>query len=195
MHKNERIRLEGLLDSIKSEVTRKELMGNEDLELKSTSSKDKKKKDVIEYTTNPVTGKKKYKNEEMEKELFKDIYAVQGDSIKIVERLIAKADETQEIAQESTEMLVRQREKLLKIDEELDKLGSGIDQGKREVISFLRKVASDKIIIAVIVLVILAIAGLIIWKIIESVLPKRLTHPTYATTTLAPTTLAPTGYF
>jgi SNARE protein len=186
-HKNEYRRLQALLESVKQEIQRKDLMGNAPI-LEENEKKPKKKKDV-EVTVNPRTGKKQIKDKEMEDELFKDIYATQGDSIKIVERLIAKADETTELAQESSEMLKRQREQLKKIDERLDDLGTGITRGRQEVISFLRRVASDKIILLVIVLVVLAITALIIWKIIETFLPKA--SATSAPTPAPTTTSAP----
>ena len=178
-----------LLDSIKQEISRKDLMGSVPEEIAEPNSKDKKKRSKDEVTVNPRTGKSKIKDKELEDELFKDIYTTQGESIKIVERLIAKADETTDLAQESSEMLKKQREQLRRIDEELDGLGSGIDRGKKEVVSFLRRLATDKVILMVIALIVLGLTVLIIWKIIEPFLPKN--SPTVAPTAAPTTTVTP----
>ncbi|KAL0480392.1 hypothetical protein AKO1_011061 [Acrasis kona] len=177
-HKNEYRKLETHLEDMKSEISRNTLMGGDEPPKEEKKEKKKKGSEVREVTTNPRTGKVKVKDKELEDELFKEIYEMQGESLKIVQRLIAKADDTIDVAQESAEMLKKQREQLVRIDEKMDELGSNITRGRKEIVSFMRKLATDKVIMLIIILIVLGIIGLIIWRIVVAVLPKSTPAPT-----------------
>jgi t-SNARE complex subunit (syntaxin) len=176
LHENERTKLEVNLQAARDETSRAALMGEAPIEddEKDKKSKRKSNKNKEEDVTVQTTkgGKKKVKDQELEDELFKDIYAAQDESLAIVQRLISKSDETIDIAQESQEMLSKQREQLQRIDEKMDELGSNITRGRKELVSFLRKLACDKMIMIIAVIVLLCIIALIIFLIIKPYLPK-----------------------
>ncbi len=191
-HQNEIQKLDVNLQAARDELKRAALMGEAPTEDEKDSKKEKKKKgkknqeeDVTVQTTK--SGKKKVKDQELEDELFKEIYADQDASLLIVKRLISKADDTIDIAQESQEMLAKQREQLQRIDEKMDELGDNITRGRRELVDFLRKLACDKAIMIIVAIVVLGIIALIIWKIVEPYLPKINVPTTAATPTPAPT--------
>jgi SNARE protein len=191
MHENEKTKLEVNLEAAREEINRAALMGEPDRDEKDdkkSKRKTKKEEEIIQTTKG---GKKKIKNEELENELFKEIYKDQDESLAIVQRLIQKADETTDLAQESQEMLARQREQLKRIDEKMDELGSNITRGRKEIVSFLRRLACDKMIMVIVIIIILAVIALIVWKIIEPYLPKiNVPNPSPPATTSTP---APTA--
>lgn len=100
-------------------------------------------------------------------DLFKEIFETQEDSIAILERLINRADESQVIAEDSLSILQLQREQLERIDRRMEELGTGLKRASRELRSFFRKLATEKIILLSIILITLGILALIIWGLIN----------------------------
>mmetsp|Transcript_10648 Transcript_10648/g.39745 ORF Transcript_10648/g.39745 Transcript_10648/m.39745 type:complete len:294 (-) Transcript_10648:140-1021(-) len=94
-----------------------------------------------------VDGKKRVRNEALEEELFKDVFAMQDQSLSIVQRLLQKADESSELATDTQQVLAAQREQLEHIDEEMDRLGSNITRAGKEITSFMRRMATDGLIL------------------------------------------------
>ncbi|EFC36805.1 predicted protein [Naegleria gruberi] len=171
-HKSEIAKLLQNFQTAKEKSNKDELLGATTEKKKETSKKktNKTKDDddeVVEVVASEKSASNKTKNEQIADELFKEIYETQGDSLDIVKRLIDKADETKAIAAESMEMLKRQREQLERIDKEMDELGSNITRGSNELKSFMRRLATDKLIMVLILLVVLAVLGIIIWRIVD----------------------------
>ncbi|KAL9643076.1 hypothetical protein ABK040_002816 [Willaertia magna] len=145
------------------------------------NTKQKKRKDeedevvIVEASSSEKVNDKKsgkITHDQVVDDLFKDIYGLHNDSLQIVQGLIVKAEDTKAIAADSLEMLKRQREQLERIDKDLDELGDTIKRGKAEVVSFMRRLATEKLVLVLIVLVILAIAGVIIWRIVDYVIKQ-----------------------
>lgn len=115
-----------------------------------------------------VDGKKKVKNDALEEELFKDIFDTQNQSLSIVQSLLKKADESSELATDTQKVLKEQREQLERIDEEMDHLGSNIKRAGKEITSFMRRMATDALILvlcaAATCVVVLSIIVVIICK-------------------------------
>ncbi|KAG2392004.1 hypothetical protein C9374_013489 [Naegleria lovaniensis] len=177
-HQNEIRKLEQNLATAKDKSTKDELLGTSSSagnEKKKDPSKKKRREEddeVVEVVASEKVQQNKSRNDQLADELFKEIYETQGDSLDIVKRLIDKADETKTIAAESMEILKRQREQLEKIDKEMDELGSNIKRGSNEIKSFMRRLATDKLIMILILLVVLAVLGIIIWRIVDYVIKK-----------------------
>lgn len=98
-------------------------------------------------------GEKKIKDEALEKELFKDVYALYDESLEIVSRLINKVDETENIAADSMEMLAKQKEQLRGIDNEMDNMNSSLKIANKELSSFMRRVMRTKIILIAVAII------------------------------------------
>eukprot|EP01061_Rhynchopus_euleeides_P007081 TRINITY_DN1604_c0_g2_i2.p1 TRINITY_DN1604_c0_g2~~TRINITY_DN1604_c0_g2_i2.p1 ORF type:complete len:229 (+),score=101.03 TRINITY_DN1604_c0_g2_i2:341-1027(+) len=73
---------------------------------------------------------------------------------------------TEGVAQETGEKLVKQGEQLRAIDEELDLLGTDIQRAKRELNAFARRMATDKLILCCLFLLVLGIVVAIILKFV-----------------------------
>ncbi|KAL9645205.1 hypothetical protein ABK040_002406 [Willaertia magna] len=128
-------------------------------------------KDSDNFTN--LTPEQKQLHDEIEKELFAEVFATQKECIEIIDRLNKKADETINLAADSAEMLKTQREHLLRIDEELDALGSNITRAQKEVTSFLRRIRTDKFCAVLCLIVVLAIIGGAIFAIVMRFIPKN----------------------
>ncbi len=123
----------------------------------------------------------KAEDQDLQNKLFSEIYDVQDENMNIVNGLINKADKTQELGGEISEKLKKQKEQLDIVSVELDDLGGQIKRAKKEVTSFMKGIATDKMLIVCICLVIcfisLAVALIIICKagmcrlICDNVLP------------------------
>lgn len=129
-------------NNAKDLADRDELFDNQDKKPSKPSNKESK---VEVYEDE--NGKKKVRHEALEEELFKEIYALQDESLSIVQRLLSKADEASELATDTQQVLAAQREQLERIDEEMDKLGSNITRAGREITSFMRRMATDVFIL------------------------------------------------
>lgn len=62
--------------------------------------------------------------QQMEQELFAPIFKLQQNTLEVVRKMNAKAEETIQIGTEASERLLQQEEKLKKIDAQLDDLGA-----------------------------------------------------------------------
>ena len=88
-------------------------------------------------------------NEQVEKELFSEIFETQKESLDILARMNQQAESTIDTAKESAEMLVRQREQLIEVDKKLDEMGGLIKVGVIQLRSFTRKLARSKLMLLV----------------------------------------------
>jgi hypothetical protein len=162
--------LERKMEMAKEQSDRGELLDSKDDKDKKDKTKKKKKSsgsddEDIEVTK---TGKKKQQEEkDLGEELFKEIFETQEDSIRILQRMIHKADESQALAEETSEMLKIQGEQIQRISARMDELGTNITRGGRELQSLLRKLETEKIIVIIVGLIALGILGLIIWGLIN----------------------------
>lgn len=112
-------------------------------------------------------------NDKIAAELFGPVFETQQDCLAIIERLNRKAEETLEIGAESAEILKQQREQLIVIDKKLDELGSNTKRAGRELSSLFRKLATDKLIVVVCILLALVIIVAVIIRIVLAVIPKN----------------------
>nr|AVP50010.1 NPSN11 [Naegleria fowleri]CAG4709269.1 unnamed protein product [Naegleria fowleri] len=141
---------------------------------------DNDEEDVVEVKVNEtdiykgnanLTKEQRQKHDEIERELFAEVFTTQKDCLDIIDRLNKKAEETIAIATDSAELLKQQREQLHRIDEEMDALGSNVKRAQREVTSFMRRIQTDKCCAVMCLLVALAILGGCIFAIVMKFVP------------------------
>ncbi len=106
--------------------------------------------------------RKKIRDAEMEKDLFKDVFNLQDESMQIVERLLNKATVIKEDALDINAMLMKQKEQLNVCDEQLDRINTAAKMARRELTSFMRKVVRTKILLVVIILLLILALILVI---------------------------------
>ncbi len=132
----------------------------EEEEGKEEEKKEKKKK------------KKKVKDDKLEQELFAEIFGNQDESMAIIQRMLAKAEESKKIALEASEILAKQKEQLQQCDAELDKIGDNAKLAKAELNKFMKRVGKTKfllvLIIIFLVLALLVIAGVVVFFILKT---------------------------
>ena len=87
---------------------------------------------------------------------------------------------------EMLETLSKQTEKLYQIDKELEELDGELDRAKSDVMWFFRQMAKDRCCFALMIALLLAVIGLIFWKIYSNRFPGA--PGAITTTTSAPTT-------
>ena len=132
----------------------------------------KRTSDVDMYKGNQNLSKEqRQRHDEIEKELFAEVFSTQKDCLDIIERLNKKADETMSMASDSAALLKEQREQLMRIDEEMDALGTNVQRAQKEVRSFLRRIQTDKCCAVLCLLVALAILGGCILAIVFKFVP------------------------
>jgi hypothetical protein len=109
--------------------------------------------------------------QQLERELFKDVYEAQKESLDILDRLNKKVEISTNIAIESGEVLRQQREDLYEIDRQLDELGGNTKRARNELTTIMRRLAADKFILVMCILAVIAILifilvsiGLSIWN-------------------------------
>mmetsp|Transcript_2657 Transcript_2657/g.3824 ORF Transcript_2657/g.3824 Transcript_2657/m.3824 type:complete len:204 (+) Transcript_2657:303-914(+) len=122
--------------------------------------KRKKKKPLAKKKDNPTSdtivideddsGRKVVKDEKLEQELFKEVFAEQDKCIKLIDSMIGKADEAIEVNADSLAVIKAQNEQLKKINQEMDELGGNITLARKEFASLARRLATDKLIVVVI---------------------------------------------
>lgn len=135
--------------------------GEEDEEEgKEEEKKEKKKK------------KKKVKDEKLEQELFAEIFGNQDESMAIIQRMLAKAEESKKIALEANEILAKQKEQLKQCDAELDKIGDNAKLAKAELNKFMKRVGKTKfllvLIIIFLVVALLVVAGVVVFFVLKT---------------------------
>lgn len=123
-----------------------------------------------------LTKEQRLKHDEIEKELFAEVFSTQKDCLDIIDRLNKKAEETISIASDSAELLKQQREQLIRIDQEMDELGSNVKRARREVTAFIRRIHTDKCCAVMCLLVALAILGGCIFAIVMKFVPININN-------------------
>ncbi|KAG2377928.1 hypothetical protein C9374_009013 [Naegleria lovaniensis] len=146
---------------------------------------DNDEEDVVEVKVNEteyykgnanLTKEQRQKHDDIERELFAEVFSTQKDCLDIIDRLNKKAEETIAIATDSAELLKQQREQLHRIDEEMDALGSNIKRAQKEVTSFMRRIHTDKCCAVMCLLVALAILGGCIFAIVMKFIPININN-------------------
>ncbi|KAL0484410.1 1 TM domain-containing transmembrane protein [Acrasis kona] len=156
-HKQEFKKLRAQLDNIIQQTENRDSVGVNVQETVETIKVEKKKPEEEEL------------NDQLAEQLFGPVFETQKDCLAIIDRLNMKAEETLELGAESAELLRQQREQLIIIDKKMDELGSNTKRAGKELSAFFRKLATDKLIIVVCLLIGLAVIVAVVVKIVYHV--------------------------
>eukprot|EP00163_Fabomonas_tropica_P024236 TRINITY_DN41880_c0_g1_i1.p1 TRINITY_DN41880_c0_g1~~TRINITY_DN41880_c0_g1_i1.p1 ORF type:complete len:258 (+),score=68.08 TRINITY_DN41880_c0_g1_i1:482-1255(+) len=92
---------------------------------------------------------------------------IQQESKSSLARTINTLDQTQQVATETSEQLVRQTEKLANIHDDVDRVESNLKRADRELRAFIRRLATDKLILFFLLLIVLGVVFMIVWSIVK----------------------------
>eukprot|EP00754_Rhynchopus_humris_P004727 Rhum_TRINITY_DN12381_c0_g2::Rhum_TRINITY_DN12381_c0_g2_i1::g.51494::m.51494 len=132
----------------------------------------KQLKEKEDEGTNAVFGAGAGEEEDGRKEVrdvFTKIDKHQDASKAAVDRMIGKMADTEATGHQAAAALANQGEMLKDIDDDLDKLGDDIQRAKKELHAFARRMATDKLILCCLFLLVL---GVVVAIILKFVLPS-----------------------
>eukprot|EP01060_Flectonema_neradi_P038358 TRINITY_DN800_c0_g1_i4.p1 TRINITY_DN800_c0_g1~~TRINITY_DN800_c0_g1_i4.p1 ORF type:complete len:266 (+),score=63.82 TRINITY_DN800_c0_g1_i4:111-800(+) len=86
----------------------------------------------------------------------------QDKSLAILNNCVKTVTETEKVANETNQELLRQRAQIEEIDRKMDELGDDLTRAKRELNAFVRRMASDKLILCFLFLLVVGIVVAII---------------------------------
>ena len=84
-----------------------------------------------------------------------------------VNRMKRQIEESKEVGASTAVRLKGQTEQLRKIDEDIMKVGSNLQRADLLLRQFMRKMATDKIIMAFMLLIFIGVLVIIVWKIVD----------------------------
>eukprot|EP01027_Heterolobosea_sp_BB2_P015690 GEZU01022456.1.p3 GENE.GEZU01022456.1~~GEZU01022456.1.p3 ORF type:complete len:132 (+),score=51.77 GEZU01022456.1:647-1042(+) len=106
------------------------------------------------------------------KQLGERALEIQDESLASIDRSLRKLEETEQVGTAAAAKLHDQTNQLVEIQEDLRKLESNVDRSKREITAFMRRMATDKLIVFLVALVILALLIAVVVKIVfDLILP------------------------
>jgi len=109
---------------------------------------------------------------------------IQDDAMRSLQRSERLALNAEETGRETLNVLQKQTEVLYRIDDELTNLQGNLDRAKMEVMWFARQLAGDKCFTMVFLFVVLAVCGVVFWKIRKG--RSKTTTPAPATIIIVP---------
>lgn len=92
---------------------------------------------------------------------------VQEDSLSSLERSRRTIEQTAEVGRETSGKLKAQTEQLGRIGDDLDKIETTLKRADRELRAFIRRMATDKVIMCFMMLIVLGICAIIIYQIVN----------------------------
>jgi SNARE protein len=100
-------------------------------------------------------------------EKFKYGDKLQDESLASLQRSAQTVEITKKVGQDTAEELAAQTARLQKVDDTLAKTLEGLERAKHEARMFLRRQATDKLVLMLLFLIVLAVAGCIIFAAIN----------------------------
>ena len=92
---------------------------------------------------------------------------MQRDDIRRLEEANSLMEETKDIGMNTIDKLTAQNEKLDNARDDVGRINSSMNIAARELRVFSKKIMTDKIILAVLFLIVIAIAGIIVFVIVK----------------------------
>eukprot|EP01062_Namystynia_karyoxenos_P076780 TRINITY_DN7592_c1_g1_i1.p1 TRINITY_DN7592_c1_g1~~TRINITY_DN7592_c1_g1_i1.p1 ORF type:complete len:271 (+),score=119.29 TRINITY_DN7592_c1_g1_i1:100-813(+) len=102
--------------------------------------------------------------------IAKKIEGHQKGALSSLARTEATLERTEETAQDTAETLRKQGDQLRRIDEDLDALGTDVQRARKELNAFMRRMATDKLILCCVCLL---VVGILVAIILHFVLPSE----------------------
>jgi len=91
----------------------------------------------------------------------------QAASLDSLGRTINTIEMSKQVASETAQKLHEQTDQLKKIDEDISEIQANLKMAGKELRAFARKIATDKLIMGFIVLIIIGIIFVIVWSIVH----------------------------
>jgi len=98
---------------------------------------------------------------------------VQMDDINRLGRVIRQTEETKVVGEQTLVTMQTQREQMIKIDQGVDEVASNIRLANRQMRVFVRRMATDKIVLGFLLLIFLGVIFIIVYSIVK---PKAKTN-------------------
>lgn len=92
---------------------------------------------------------------------------IQEDDMNILDNVILVVDQTQAQAADVAQKVAEQTEQIGRVGERLDEIDEELERAKRVLKIMLRRVMTDKIVWCFLGLIIVAIAGIIAWHVVD----------------------------
>jgi len=92
---------------------------------------------------------------------------IQNDDIETLHRVSRTVETTKQIGAETLDKMNQQREQIINIDKGVDEVSSNIQLASRHLRTFVRRLATDKIIMGFVLLIFVAVVFIIVWKAVK----------------------------
>lgn len=96
--------------------------------------------------------------------------AIQQDDIETLNRVQRRVDETKDLGANTLATMAQQRDQIIQIDKDVDQVESNLKLANRHLRTFVRRLATDKIIMGFILLIFIAVVVIIVKSIVD---PKQ----------------------
>eukprot|EP01059_Diplonema_ambulator_P030715 TRINITY_DN5365_c0_g2_i1.p1 TRINITY_DN5365_c0_g2~~TRINITY_DN5365_c0_g2_i1.p1 ORF type:complete len:232 (+),score=60.06 TRINITY_DN5365_c0_g2_i1:49-744(+) len=162
-----KVEVRGLPNSDKPRFDKKVKLHSDKLGELNLALQKLKSEDMSQGT---VTFSESTKNQDDGKQEIRNIHARtkghQEKSLQSVANMESILTKTEKVAEDTTAELVRQGEVIRNIDEKLDELGDDITRAKKELNAFVRRMATDKLILCFLFLLVLGIVVAIVFHFV-----------------------------
>eukprot|EP01080_Neovahlkampfia_damariscottae_P000624 gene624-8128_t len=119
---------------------------------------------ILSYPTNDTT---KFKDDELEKELFFELFENEKELLEATKRLLIQGEETLKLADNCDQMLKEQDEDMDVMIENLNIIESNTEKAKKEMVGIFKKLFAEKLIICLIIGLIIIICGIVLFKVLD----------------------------
>ena len=108
-----------------------------------------------------------FKDEEIEKELFHELFENEKDLLEATKRLLIQGEETLKLADNCEQLLKQQDEEMDVMIENLNVIETNTVKAKKELVGIFKKLLAEKLIICLIIGLIIIICGVVLFKILD----------------------------
>jgi hypothetical protein len=111
----------------------------------------------------------KLQDQELEKELFSEIFENEKELHESAQRLLQQGEETLKLADGCNQLLREQDEEMNIMIENLNIIESNTVKAKKEMIGIFKKLFAEKLIVILIIGLIFIICGIVLFKVLDLV--------------------------
>ena len=129
----------------------------------------------IEWFEKDEPGQPEQSPELDHRDILRKGQAIQEDDINTLQNVQRQVEETKVLGSETLATMAQQREQIIQIDKGVDEVESNLRIANRHLRTFVRRLATDKIVMGFVLLIFIAVVFIIVWSIInpgKSKIPK-----------------------